>query len=353
VLHKKYGSTWRGNSRQAPDQSWIIAAVVSLAAFMEVLDTAIANVALPYMAGGLAASVDDASWVLTFYLIASAVVLPISGWLSIRFGRKRFYMTCVVIFTVSSFLWGCAIARDVDPVSRYPGRWWRGLQPVSQTILRDTFPPEQLGTAFAVYGMVVVAAPAIGPTAGGWITDNYQWRWIFHMNVPVEMLSLLPVSQLIEDPAYLRKQMKKVRRYLSIDYVGIGPLALCLGSLQVVLDKGPGRRLAPFVNDCNAGGDLSHGARTIHRLGVGSLEASDGSADVQEPQLRSGCGNDFCLRSRGIRNYRIDSTIRTGVHGVQRRTGRFNASLGLGRGQRKHLLQELELCENLHTTHLD
>ncbi len=218
---------------------WLIAAVVSLAAFMEVLDTAIANVALPYMAGGLAASVDDASWVLTSYLIANAVVLPISGWLSIRLGRKRFYMACVVIFTISSFLCGIAPSLGMLILFRViQGAGGGGLQPVSQAILRDTFPPEQLGTAFAVYGMVIVAAPAIGPTVGGWITDNYQWRWIFYMNVPVGILSLLLVSHLIEDPAYLSEQIRKARRYLSIDYIGIGLLALCLGSLQVVLDKG-------------------------------------------------------------------------------------------------------------------
>jgi MFS transporter, DHA2 family, multidrug resistance protein len=178
----------RGSSTPAKRgvNPWVIAAVVSLAAFMEVLDTAIANVALPYMAGGLAASVDDASWVLTSYLIANAVVLPISGWLSIRLGRKRFYMVCVVIFTVSSFLCGIAPSLGMLILFRVrvlQGAGGGGLQPVAQAILRDAFPPEQLGTAFAVYGMVIVAAPAIGPTVGGWITDNYQWRWIFYMNV--------------------------------------------------------------------------------------------------------------------------------------------------------------------------
>jgi DHA2 family multidrug resistance protein len=231
-----HGSSTPAKRRVNP---WLIAAVVSLAAFMEVLDTAIANVALPYMAGGLAASVDDASWVLTSYLIANAVVLPISGWLSIWLGRKRFYMACVVIFTISSFLCGIAPSLGMLILFRViQGAGGGGLQPVSQAILRDTFPPEQLGTAFAVYGMVIVAAPAIGPTVGGWITDNYQWRWIFYMNVPVGMLSLLLVSHLIEDPAYLSEQIRKARRYLSIDYIGIGLLALCLGSLQVVLDKG-------------------------------------------------------------------------------------------------------------------
>ena len=206
---------------------------------MEVLDTSIANVALPYMAGGLASSLDDASWVLTSYLVANAIVLPISGWLSIRFGRKRFYMTCVVIFTVSSFLCGIAPSLGMLILFRViQGAGGGGLQPVSQAILRDTFPPEQLGAAFAVYGMVVVMAPAIGPTIGGWITDNYQWRWIFYMNVPVGILSVMLVSRLIEDPEYLTRQLEKLRGHMRIDYVGIGLLALALGALQVVLDKG-------------------------------------------------------------------------------------------------------------------
>src|SRR6202790_3521556 len=171
---------------------WIIAAVVSIAAFMEVLDTSIANVALPYMAGGLAASVDDASWVLTSYLVANAVVLPISGWLSIRFGRKRYYIVSVVLFTASSFLCGIAPSLGMLVMFRVlQGAAGGGLQPVSQAILKDTFPPERLGVAFAVYGMVVVVAPAIGPTLGGWITDNYEGRWIFYINVPIGMLALL------------------------------------------------------------------------------------------------------------------------------------------------------------------
>src|SRR5690349_10000333 len=200
---------------------WVVAAVVSLAAFMEVLDTSIANVALPYMAGGLAASVDDASWVLTSYLVANAIVLPLSGWLSVRFGRKRFYMASVVVFTISSLL--CGISPSLGALILFrvlQGAAGGGLQPVSQAILKDTFPAEQLGAAFALYGMVVVLAPAIGPTIGGWITDNYQWRWIFYMNVPVGIISLLLVSRLIEDPGYLSEQLKKLRGHVSIDYIG-------------------------------------------------------------------------------------------------------------------------------------
>jgi MFS transporter, DHA2 family, multidrug resistance protein len=218
---------------------WIVAAVVSLAAFMEVLDTSIANVALPYMAGGLAASVDDASWVLTSYLVANAIVLPISGWLSVLFGRKRYYMASVVVFTISSFLCGMAPSLGMLIIFRIlQGAGGGGLQPVAQAILKDSFPPARLGTAFAAYGMVVVLAPAIGPTLGGWITDKYQWRWIFYMNVPIGILALLLVSRLIEDPAYLKEQMSRARRYLRIDYIGIGLLALCLGAMQIVLDRG-------------------------------------------------------------------------------------------------------------------
>jgi MFS transporter, DHA2 family, multidrug resistance protein len=218
---------------------WVVASVVSIAAFMEVLDTSIANVALPYIAGGLASSVDDASWVLTSYLVANAIVLPISGWLSNLFGRKRFYMVSVVVFTASSFLCGIAPSLGMLIVFRIlQGAGGGGLQPVSQAILKDTFPPELLGMAFAIYGMVVVLAPAIGPTIGGWITDNYQWRWIFYMNVPIGIIAFFLVSRIVRDPEYLTRQRNTLRGHLHIDGIGIGLLALCLGSLQVVLDKG-------------------------------------------------------------------------------------------------------------------
>src|SRR5271169_5143666 len=219
---------------------WVIAAVVSIAAFMEVLDTSIANVALPYMAGGLACSLDDASWVLTSYLVANAVVLPISGWLSSLFGRKRFYLACVVIFTVSSFLCGIAPSLGMLILFRViQGAGGGGLQPVSQAILRDTFPPEELGTAFAMYGMVVVMAPAIGPTLGGWITDNYEWRWIFFINIPVGIISMILTHRMIQDPPHLIREQQRVRRQgMRIDFIGLALLALAFGPLQVVLDKG-------------------------------------------------------------------------------------------------------------------
>src|SRR5689334_9954928 len=183
---------------------WVVALVVTMATFMEVLDTAIANVSLPHIAGNLSASNDESTWVLTSYLVSNAVVLPISGWIATRVGRKRFYMSCVVLFTISSFL--CGIAPNLGMLVFFrvlQGIGGGGLGPSEQAILADTFPPAKRGMAFAVYGMAVVLAPAIGPTLGGWITDNYSWRWIFYINVPVAMLSLFLTNRLVEDPPEL------------------------------------------------------------------------------------------------------------------------------------------------------
>jgi DHA2 family multidrug resistance protein len=215
---------------------WIIALVVTMATFMEVLDTSIANVSLPHIAGGLSAGVDESTWILTSYLVSNAIVLPMSGWFSNLMGRKRFYMLCVGIFTISSFL--CGLAPNLGALIFFrvlQGLGGGGLQPSEQAILADTFPPAKRGMAFAIYGMAVVVAPAIGPTLGGFITDNYSWRWIFYINVPIGVISLLLTSRLISDPPYLNEGRK---RRFSIDYIGIGLLAIGLGALQVVLDKG-------------------------------------------------------------------------------------------------------------------
>jgi len=214
---------------------WIIALTVTLATFMEVLDTSVANVALPHIAGSLSASQDESTWVLTSYLVSNAIVLPISGWVSSLIGRKRFYMSCVALFTISSFLCGFAPSLNALIFFRVlQGAGGGGLQPSEQAILADTFPAHQRGMAFAVYGMAVVLAPAIGPTLGGWITDNFDWRWIFFINIPVGILSLLLTNMLISDPEYLERRPKSFR----VDYIGLGLVALGLGSLQVVLDKG-------------------------------------------------------------------------------------------------------------------
>ena len=215
---------------------WVIALAVTLATFMEVLDTSIANVALPHIAGSLSAGQDESTWVLTSYLVSNAIVLPLSGWLSSIVGRKNFYMGCVALFTISSFLCGLAPNLATLIICRVlQGAGGGGLQPSEQAILADTFPPAKRGMAFAVYGVAVVTAPAIGPTLGGWITDNFSWRWIFFINIPVGILSILLTSRLIQDPPYFRRRKLSETR---IDYVGLGFVALGLGALQVVLDKG-------------------------------------------------------------------------------------------------------------------
>src|SRR5579863_1559251 len=224
-------STWR-----PAVNPWIIALVVTLATFMEVLDTSVANVALPHIAGGLSAGQDESTWVLTSYLVSNAIVLPLSGWLSSILGRKNFYMGCVALFTVSSFMCGLAPNLAVLIICRVlQGVGGGGLQPTEQAILADTFPPAKRGMAFAVYGIAVVTAPAIGPTLGGWITDNFSWRWIFFINIPVGILSILLTTRLIQDPPYFRRRKLSETK---IDYVGLGFVALGLGALQVVLDKG-------------------------------------------------------------------------------------------------------------------
>ena len=221
---------------QQPHNPWVIALVVTMATFMEVLDTSVANVSLPHIAGNLSVGLDESTWVLTSYLVSNAVVLPLSGWLSEMFGRKRFYMSCVGLFTISSLLCGFAPSLGWLVFFRVlQGAGGGGLQPSEQAILADTFPPAKRGMAFAVYGMAVVVAPALGPTLGGWITDNFTWRWIFFVNIPVGVLSLILTSRLISDPPYL-KQRK--RSGIKIDYIGFGLIALGLGLLQVVLDKG-------------------------------------------------------------------------------------------------------------------
>ena len=216
---------------------WLIGVVVSLAAFMEVLDTSIANVALPHIAGDLGASNDQSTWVLTTYLVSNAIVLPISGWLVGMFGRKRFFLTCIVIFTISSFL--CGIAPSLGTLLLFrivQGAGGGGLQPMAQAILADTFPPEQRGLAFSLYGITAVCAPAIGPTLGGWITDNYSWRWIFYINIPVGIVALLLVYALVEDPPYMAR-LRALGR-VAFDYIGFALLTLGIAALQIVLDKG-------------------------------------------------------------------------------------------------------------------
>jgi len=215
---------------------WLIAVVVALAAFMEVLDTSIANVALPYMAGNLGVSNDESTWVLTSYLVSNAIVLPISGWLVSVVGRKRLFMICLAIFTISSLLCGLAPSLPALILFRVlQGAGGGGLQPLAQSILADSFPPEKRGIAFAVYGITVIVAPTVGPTLGGWITDNYTWRWIFFINLPVGLLTLFLVLRFVDDPPWAKRMKAALAQ---IDYVGISLLIVGVGALQVMLDKG-------------------------------------------------------------------------------------------------------------------
>jgi DHA2 family multidrug resistance protein len=215
---------------------WAVAFTATIATFMEILDTSIANVALPHIAGSLSVSQDEATWVLTSYLVSNAVILPVSGWFATRFGRKRFYMTCVALFTLSSFL--CGVAPNLGALVFFrvlQGAGGGGLAPTEQAILADTFAPQKRGMAFAMYGMAVVLAPAIGPTLGGYITDHFTWRWAFFINVPVGIVSLLLSSRIIRDPPWL---VEARRRVWPIDYLGFGLVVVGLGSLEYVLDKG-------------------------------------------------------------------------------------------------------------------
>ncbi len=229
--HAEQESAWKPKANP-----WLIAFVVSLAAFMEVLDTSIANVALPHIAGNMGASSDESTWVLTSYLVSNAIILPITGWLVSFWGRKRFFIICLTLFTLSSLLCGIAPTLPILLLARViQGAGGGGLQPMAQAILADTFPPEKRGLAFSVYGVTAVVAPSIGPTLGGWITDNYTWRWIFLMNLPIGILALFLVFTFVEDPPFLKRATLQESK---IDYFGFGLLGVGVSFLQIVLDKG-------------------------------------------------------------------------------------------------------------------
>ncbi len=227
---------------------WVVALTVTLATFMELLDTSIANVSLPYIAGGLGRSYDEVTWILTTYLVANAVILPMSAWLSRVFGRKNYYMACVALFTVTSLMCGLAPSLGIMLVARVlQGIGGGGLAPVEQAILVDTFEPAKRASAFALYTVAIVTAPAIGPVLGGWITDNYNWRWVFLINIPIGFLSLWLTSRYVFDPpsfaeerktVYGPSKIKGVRGKLQIDGIGIALIALGSAALEILLDRG-------------------------------------------------------------------------------------------------------------------
>jgi DHA2 family multidrug resistance protein len=229
------------SARTGEINPWFIAVTVTLATFMELLDTAIANVALPHIAGGLAVSVEESTWVLTSYLVSNAVVLPLSAWLSRVFGRKRYYMLCVVLFTISSLLCGLAPSLGLLILFRVmQGIGGGGLAPVEQAILVDTFPAKKRAAAFALYSMAIVTAPVIGPPLGGWITDHWNWRWVFFINIPIGIISLLLTSRLVSDPPAFTREIEAARKggKLKIDGLGILSVAMAFACIEVVLDRG-------------------------------------------------------------------------------------------------------------------
>ena len=203
---------------------------------MEVLDTSIANVALPHIAGNLGASEDQGTWVLTSYLVSNAIVLPAGAWASSVIGRKNFFLSCITLFTVASFLCGISPSLPILLVARViQGIGGGGLQPMAQAIMADSFDEKRRGQAFALYGLVAVLAPSIGPTLGGWITDNYSWRWIFYINIPVGLLAFTLVTRFVDDPPWIKADRGNLKR---LDYLGLGFLTLAMGGLQIMLDKG-------------------------------------------------------------------------------------------------------------------
>ena len=228
------------NDTKLPVNPWLIAPVVALAAFMEIMDISIANVSLPHIAGDLSSSQSESTWVLTSYLVTNAVVMPISGWLSNTFGRKRFFLACIAGFTAASLL--CGLAPNLASLiilRAIQGAAGGGLQPSGQAILADTFPPEKRGMASAMYGIAAVVAPTVGPTLGGWITDNYNWRWIFLINVPVGIVLFFLVIALIHEKPVVRNNTSSLSRGRApVDWLGFGFVALSLGCLQIVLDRG-------------------------------------------------------------------------------------------------------------------
>ena len=243
VISDQYSETKQTMSPSEPPpwkpsvNPWLIAAAVMLATILEVLDTSVANVAVPHIAGNLSASTDEATWVLTSYLVSNAIVLPMTGWLAGFFGRKRFLIACIAFFTLASAACGAATTLGFLVFARIlQGAAGGALQPLSQSILMESFPPARRGVAMAVFGMGVVVAPIIGPVLGGWITDNYSWRWIFFINVPLGALAIFMSQAFVEDPPYLRDTRQKLGG--KIDYIGFGALTIWLGTLQIILDRG-------------------------------------------------------------------------------------------------------------------
>jgi DHA2 family multidrug resistance protein len=288
---------------------WAIALTVTMATFMELLDTSISNVSLPHIAGGLGTSYDESTWVLTSYLVANAIILPMSAWLSRALGRKRYYMICVALFTASSFLCGVAPSLAMLIAFRVLQGIGGGLAPVEQAILVDTFPKEKLGGAFALYSMAIVTAPAIGPPLGGWITDNFSWRWVFFINVPIGILSLLLSNRLVHDPVEFTEERKQARRSgrLRIDYVGITLIAAGFACLEVVLDRGERERLARKPLHRHLPGDCCRRHWDRDLVGVAPRRSGGRADPAARAQLRDRQPVLLPVRLRALRQHGTDS----------------------------------------------
>ena len=283
---------------------WLIAVVVTLAAFMEILDTTIVNVSLPHIAGSVSASYDDATWTLTSYLVANGIVLPISGFLGRLIGRKRYFLICIAMFTVSSFLCGTSTSLGELIIFRLlQGFFGGGLQPNQQSIILDTFEPAKRGQAFSVVAIAVIFAPVIGPTLGGWITDNYSWRWIFFLNVPVGIFAFFAVTALVEDPPWVLRVRAKL---IDFDYIGLGLIALGLASLQIMLDRGEDDDWfsSPLIVTCAILGFCGLAGAVWWLLAV--KKADRQPARVRQPQLRRGFAHDLWRRRHPIFRLRVD-----------------------------------------------
>ncbi len=292
---------------------------------MEALDTSIANVAMPHIGGSLSASPEEATWVLTSYLVANAMVLPISGWIANRIGRKRFYMSCVFLFTVASLLCGLAPTLGTLVFFRIlQGAAGGGLQPSEQSILADTFPPEKRSMAFAVYGVAVVTAPVLGPTVGGWIVDNYTWRWIFFLNIPVGIISLFLTNRVVEDPPYLAEVRKRSE---GIDYWGLGLLIVAIGSLQIMLDKGQEDDWfsSRFIITLAVTAIVGLALFFWRELSIAASRSR--SASLRSPQRRHDPARHVHGRRRALLLHRPHPAIPPGDHGLLRAPGRHGCLL--------------------------
>ncbi len=283
---------------------WIIAIAVMFATFMEVLDTTVVNVSLPHVAGSLSASIDESTWALTSYLVANAIILPLSGWLSRQFGRKRLLMLSVTGFTVASFFCGLAWSLPALIVFRViQGTTGGALQPLSQAVMLEAFPPERRGKAMAFWGLGIVTAPILGPVLGGWLTDSYSWRWVFYINIPVGLVSLVMMQRYVFDPPYVGKRSTKV------DWGGIGLLALGIGALQILLDKGQEDDWFESALHDGAGRRVGRLARPLPVARAAYDAAGRGPARLQEPHLRCGRPSDDERRLRPVRQPRAAADL--------------------------------------------